>query len=153
MDDPQGQGLLHHLHVAGRGHGDDVDRHLPGAQIPHQHEAVAVRQIHIEQDQIDLVRVNAHDAVRERRQRVLRVARDPHDTEAVHPRDVGGMRLRGDLLVLDDEHAQGTVRAVRLRICGSHHHALTVDPRHPMRQCRRPVPHSCWRVPWRAPRR
>src|SRR5699024_12770605 len=56
-------------------------RSLPGAQIPHQHEAVAVRQIHIEQDQIDLVRVNAHDAVRERRQRVLRVARDPHRSE------------------------------------------------------------------------
>ena len=91
-----GDGVPHHLGLPRGGDGDDVDHLARGPQPLQQAEAVAVRQVHVEQHQVDLVLV-------EEPRGLAGGAGHARHLEPRHPAHVGHVRLGGELLVLDDE--------------------------------------------------
>ena len=88
--------------VAGGGDGDDVDQVAARAQPLDQRQAVPVRQVEVEQDEVDLVRGQEPGGL-------AGGPGHPRHLEARHPLDVRHVGLRGELLVLDheDPHAHG----------------------------------------------
>ena len=93
--------MADHVGVAGRGHRDHVAQVAGRTDALQQAEPVPVGQVHVEQDQVDVpVGVQEPGGVARR-------ADHAGHLEAGHPGDVRRVRLRGQLLVLDDQHPDG----------------------------------------------
>ena len=119
LGDPIGQSLLHDLHVAGRGDGDDVDVDALTADGTADLESVPVGQVHIEEDEVDAGGVEAVDLPRDSSHRLGGVLRHSRDVIAVDAVDVLRVSTGGDHLVLDDEHTDARFRRSCVRHAAS----------------------------------
>ena len=107
--DALGHRPAYDLGVARRGHRDDVAQVAGGAEPLQQAEAVAVGQVHVEQHEVD-----PGSAARWRIASPAERA-TPASSKPVDAADVLRVRLGRQLLVLDDEHADGHRVIARLR--------------------------------------
>ena len=92
--------MLDHIEVARGGHRDHIARLAGAAQVPQKSEPVAVRQVHVEEDQIHGIVTGQEFSRRAGR------SCHPGDLEVEHSTDVGGMGLGCDFLVLDHQHPE-----------------------------------------------
>ena len=99
LNDPDPRGRLHRGDLARRRHRDHVRLVAEGPHPPYDVQPVPVRQVHVEQHQVDLL-------AGEHLQRARRSTGDSGAGEAGQAFDVRAMCFCGDRIVLDDEYAQ-----------------------------------------------
>src|SRR5699024_9898278 len=99
-----GHGLLPDLHITGRGHGDDVHVDTLAADGPADLDPVSVRQIHVEEHEVDALGFETVDLTRQSGHRLSGVLRHSRDVIAVETIDILRVSTGGNGLVLDAEH-------------------------------------------------
>src|SRR5699024_1295375 len=104
VGDTVGQGVLHDLHVPGRGQGGDVYVDTPGAAGPADLDPGPVRPPHGEEHAVDALGLATVALSRQSGHRLSGVLRHSRDVIAVETIDILRVSTGGNGLVLDDEH-------------------------------------------------
>src|SRR5699024_3717640 len=129
LGDTVGQGLLHDLHVPGRGHGDDVHVDTLAADGPADLDPVSVRQIHVEEHEVDALGFETVDLTRQSGHRLSGVLRHSRDVIAVDTIDLLRVSTGSNGPVLDGEHTDTRVGGSRVVHAVSLASARSVAPR------------------------